>query len=196
MTREELADDALREVANVGSGHAATMLSRLVGGASVMTEVPRVARALTIELLSLLGGANTRVLAAEFSIEGPLLGRWFWVLPERDARRLAAKLTRSSQLSEQLTVQETGALTEAANVVASAFMDGVAKLSRLELWPSTPDLVLGDVSTLVGTAWGDPQDVALAARFHSTDANGFGGQMLWVLPRSAVSMLLKKLGLP
>src|SRR4051812_9677092 len=117
--------DALAEVANIGNGHAASMLARLVGGEGVMIDVPRVSLVDTAQLASLLGGAGTHVVAAEFSIDGGLPGRLFWVLPREDARRLSARLLRRPPSKGPFSSDETGALTEAANIVASACLQVV-----------------------------------------------------------------------
>lgn len=185
--------DALREVANIGSGHAASMLARLVGGLGVMTEVPHVALADGNQLIGLLGGPGNRVLAAEFSIEGGLDGRLFWIVPLEDARRLGARLLRRPTATGKLSADEASALNEAANIVASACLTVLGGLTRLKLLPSPPDLVEGDVGTLV--AGQTETKVVLEARFQSTDAPSFGGQLLITLGAAGVATLLSRLGL-
>ena len=51
----ELELDALREIANIGCGHAASALSRMVGGKGVCVDVPRVLAARKEEILALVG---------------------------------------------------------------------------------------------------------------------------------------------
>lgn len=185
--------DALAEVANIGSGHAASMLARLISGLGIMVDVPRVTLAETAQLVSLLGGAGTQVLAAEFSIEGGLPGRLFWVLPREDARRLAGRLLRKPTATGPLNADETAALTEAANIVASACLTVMGGLLRLKLLPSPPDLAEGEVGTLLGS--GSAFDaVALEARFASTDSPGFVGQLMMVFGAEGMKTLLQQLG--
>lgn len=184
---------ALAEVANIGSGHAASMLARLISGLGIMVDVPRVTLAETAQLVSLLGGAGTQVLAAEFSIEGGLPGRLFWVLPREDARRLAGRLLRKPTATGPLNADETAALTEAANIVASACLTVMGGLLRLKLLPSPPDLAEGEVGTLLGS--GSAFDaVALEARFASTDSPGFVGQLMMVFGAEGMKTLLQQLG--
>ena len=186
--------DALAEVANIGSGHAASMLARLISGLGVMVDVPRVTLADPAQLVSLLGGAGQQVLAAEFSIDGGLPGRLFWVLPREDARRLAGRLLRKPTATGPLTVDETAALTEAANIVASACLTVMGGLLRLKLLPSPPDLAEGEVGTLLGSS--TPYDaVALEARFASTDSPGFVGQLMMVFGAEGLKTLLQQLGI-
>ncbi len=185
--------DALREAANIGGGHAASMLSRLVGGLGVMVEVPRIAPADGQQLVTMLGGPGTHVLGAEFTIEGGLDGKLFWVLPKDDAHRLGARLLRRPTSAGHLSADETLALSEAANIVASACLSVLGGLTRLKLAPSPPDLASGDVATLLGGV--GHEGWVLETRFFSTDAPSFGGQLLLLLSREGVKTLLERLGL-
>lgn len=185
--------DALREAANIGGGHAASMLSRLVGGLGVMVEVPRIAPAAGGQLIAMCGGAGTRVLGAEFTIEGGLDGKLFWVLPKEDARRLGGRLLRRPTSDGHLSADEELALAEAANIVASACLSVLGGLTRLKLAPSPPDLADGDIATLL--AGDDRKGWALETRFQSTDAPTFGGQLLLLLSHAGVDTLLARMGL-
>ncbi len=187
--------DALAEVVNIGSGHGASMLARLVGGDGVMVDVPRVSLVDSEQLASLLGGAGTQVLAAEFSIDGGLPGRLFWVLPRGDARRLSGRLLRRPAVSGALTPDEAAALNEAANIVASACLTGIGKLLQLKLLPSPPDLVEGEVGTLLGGKGARFDAVVMEARFASRDSPTFGGQLVMVLDAAGLRALLTRLGL-
>src|ERR1700694_2518920 len=84
--------DALREVANVGCGHTATALSRLVGGRQVQIEVPRVLLADCPKILPLLGEPDATVVATALEIRGDLQGQLLLVLQEDDAHRLSSEL--------------------------------------------------------------------------------------------------------
>ena len=79
-------EDALREVANMGSAKAASMLARLVGDVGVLVDVPVVLSANRYQLGWLLGGRDVKVHAATFGIEGELPGQLWWVLKDDDAR--------------------------------------------------------------------------------------------------------------
>jgi chemotaxis protein CheC len=186
--------DALAEVANIGSGHAASMLARLISGLGVMVDVPRVSLVDSAQLVSLLGGKGTQVLAAEFSIDGGLPGRLFWVLPREDARRLAGRLLRRPTATGELNVDEAAALTEAANIVASACLTVVGGLLRLKLLPSPPDLAEGEIGTLLGSGKSSFDAVVLEARFASTDSPGFVGQLMMVFGADGMRTLLTQLG--
>ena len=186
--------DALAEVANIGSGHAASMLARLISGLGVMVDVPRVSLVDSAQLVSLLGGRGTQVLAAEFSIDGGLPGRLFWVLPRDDARRLAGRLLRRPTATGNLNADESAALTEAANIVASACLTVVGGLLRMKLLPSPPDLAEGEIGTLLGSGKDSFDAMVLEARFASTDSPAFVGQLMMVFGADGMRTLITRLG--
>jgi len=92
-----------------------------------------------------------------------------------------------------LSADETLALAEAANIVASACLSVLGGLTRLKLAPSPPDLADGDIATLL--AGDERKGWALETRFQSIDAPTFGGQLLLLLSHGGVDTLLARMGL-
>lgn len=185
--------DALREVANIGGGHAASMLARLVGGLGVMTEVPRVSHVDVGQLALLMGGAGMRAVTIGFTFEGALCGHLWWVLPAEDARRLGGRLLARPTANGRLSTEERGALAEAANIVASSCCTAIGQLLRGRVVPSTPHLQEGDVGLMLGGYPASAASLVLDAHFHSNDAPTFGGQLLLMLDVENVKTLLGQL---
>jgi chemotaxis protein CheY-P-specific phosphatase CheC len=113
----ERQEDALREVANMGSAGAASMLARLVGDVGVLVDVPVVLSANRYQLGWLLGGKDVKIQSATFGIEGELRGELWWVLREQDAQRLGQRLLARPGVSGPLSSSAAAALSEAANIV-------------------------------------------------------------------------------
>ena len=185
--------DALREVANIGGGHAASMLARLVGGLGVMTEVPRVSHVEVGQLSLLMGGVGLRAVTIGFTFEGALSGHLWWVLPVEDARRLGGRLLARPTANGRLSSEERGALAEAANIVASSCCTAIGSLLRGRVVPSTPHLQEGDVGMVLGAYPSTAPSLVLDAKFHSNDAPTFGGQLLLMLDHDNVKALLGQL---
>ncbi len=191
--------DALREVANVGCGHAASALSRLVGGSRVSIGVPHVSLATLAELPRLLGGPKLPVVAATLEIVGQLGGHLLVVLPEGDARALTG-LMLDEEIEGLLEGAHKDAFGEVANILASACLSAIGTLTGLKLLPSVPQLRQGEVAPLLaseiargGHATHDPV-VALEARFETRTSPPFAGQMV-VLPNpESLRTLLGRLG--
>ncbi|MFL5320237.1 MAG: chemotaxis protein CheC [Myxococcaceae bacterium] len=192
----ELQLDALREVANVGVGHAANALSALVGGSVVQIDVPKVRLLAVSDLPEAIGGADAQVVAASLEMTGGLSGRILLVLPELDANRLCSLLLKR-EVSGELQSDAQSALNEVANIVASACLSAIGRLTSLKLLPSVPTLMQdsGGVvcDTLVDGAFGQ-QLMLLEARFMTRHSPAITGQLL-VLPEAAsLKELLQRLG--
>ena len=195
----ELQLDALREVANIGCGHAASALSQLVGGRAVQIEVPRVLVTHVAQMTELIGGPDSKVVAATLLMEGDLQGTLLLVLPEADAHRLAGLLLNAPS-TDQLSDVQRSAIGEAANIVASACLSAISKLAGLKLLPTIPVLsedsagaVLDEALARVDTG-GAGLVVVLEARFATAAVPRVGGQFLVLPDKSSLKKLLEKLG--
>ncbi|MFO0596487.1 MAG: chemotaxis protein CheC [Myxococcaceae bacterium] len=190
----EQQEDALREVANMGSASAASMLARLVGDVGVLVDVPTVLWANRYQLAWLLGGRDVKVHAATFAIEGELSGQLWWVLREGDATRLGQRLLARPGVSGPLSSSSTAALSEAANIVASACLSSIGTLVHTNLLPSTPSVSAVTVKALVGDADQEERQTILAANFTSTNAPTFAGWLLVMLDGPTTTRALERLG--
>jgi chemotaxis protein CheC len=194
----ELQLDALREVANIGCGHAADALSKLVGGRLVKIEVPQVLVAGRSEMGALLGGHDAKVVTALLGLEGELSGKLVFSMPDLDARQLSGLLLGAGIASE-LGELEQSALAEAANIVTSACLNAVGRLARLKLLPTTPRLVRGVVAEVLAAAVLGPAVesgllVVLEARFQTAHQPLLGGQLLVLADPPSLGKLLGRLG--
>ncbi|MGD2135395.1 MAG: chemotaxis protein CheC, partial [Gemmatimonadales bacterium] len=85
--------DAMREVANIGAGHAATALSQLTNR-RIMINVPRLHARPLEQVSDLLGAPDDVVAAVLMHMLGDLTGRMLFTLPEANARLLCDTLLR------------------------------------------------------------------------------------------------------
>src|SRR5213596_2554628 len=83
--------DALREVANIGAGHAATALSTMIGS-TIMISVPRVNVINVDEIPPVVSDHEEPVAAVLLHMLGDLTGRTLLVFPCAAAMRLAELL--------------------------------------------------------------------------------------------------------
>lgn len=192
----ERQEDALREVANLGSASAASMLARLVGDVGVLVDVPVVLSATQHQLGWLLGGRDVKIQAATFGIEGEFNGRLWWVLREGDATRLGQRLLARPGVTGPLSSSAAAALSEAANIVASACLSSIGTLVHTNLLPSTPSLTTGTVKALVGDDIPETRQTVLAANFMSTNAPTFAGWLVVLLDGDSTARALERLGMP
>ena len=85
--------DALREVANIGAGHAATALSQMIGG-TIMISVPTINVSRLEEVPPQITAPEEPVAAVLMHMLGDLTGRTLLVFPKPTAARLAELMLR------------------------------------------------------------------------------------------------------
>ena len=142
--------DALREVANIGAGHAATALSTMTGG-TIMISVPTINIARLEEVPPQISGPEEPVAAVLMNMLGDLTGRTLLVFPKPTAIRLSELMLRRPQGSSQdLGELEQSAIKEAGNILSGAYMNALSDFMGLMLLPSPPSLAI-DMSTAVLT---------------------------------------------
>jgi chemotaxis protein CheC len=142
--------DALREVANIGAGHAATALSQMTGR-TIMISVPTINIARLEEVPPQITRPEEPVAAVLMHMMGDLSGRTLLVFPKPTAIRLSElMLRRPSGSSEDLGELEQSAIKEAGNILSGAYMNALSDFMGLMLLPSPPSLAV-DMSTAVLT---------------------------------------------
>src|SRR5687767_15420609 len=92
-TLSNLERDALREVANIGAGHAATALSQMTGR-RIMISVPEVSVRRLEEVALLVGPPDTVIAGVLMHVMGDLTGRTLVVLGQESAHALCELLLR------------------------------------------------------------------------------------------------------
>src|ERR1051326_7442471 len=114
--------DALKEVANIGAGHAATALSQMIGE-TIMISVPTINVSRLEEIPPQVGAPDEPVAAVLMHMLGDLTGRTLLVFPRRTARKIASLLTRKTAQADDFSEMEQSAIKEAGNILSSAYMN-------------------------------------------------------------------------
>jgi chemotaxis protein CheC len=186
--------DALREVANIGCGHAANALARLLGNRKVDLSLPRVLVVTAAEAAEAFGDSGL-VVAAKLGLAGELRGRMLFMMPRQEGSALEWLLLRG----QGSAVERESAVSEAANIVASACLSALGKMTGWKLLPSVPVLQRGPAREIVAGVVAETEgeasrEVVLETRFESTGTPTVAGQMLLVLERESARRLLERLG--
>lgn len=135
--------DALREVANIGAGHAATALSTLTS-TRIMISVPMVNVVPPGDFVPELT-AGEQVVAVQMGMSGDMKGRTVFLLPVAAGLRLAERMLRRERgSSSSLGELEQSALNEAGNILAGAYLTALSEFLKMRLMLSPPTLSTGD----------------------------------------------------
>ncbi len=174
--------DALREVGNVGCGCAAGALARLLSGRRIESELPASAELGPDAFGRLLGTGAEALWVAELDLREGLSGRLFCAVPPRAADELLERLLPEGGAAGTAL----SALSEAANILASAYLDGVAALTGRPVVPSPPRVERRRAADLDRAFMESPSSgsVAVATWFHATGDHPFRACLVFV-PTSA-----------
>jgi chemotaxis protein CheC len=146
--------DALREVANIGAGHAATALSQMTGG-TIMISVPTINVAALEDVPPQISGPEEPVAAVLMNMMGDLTGRTLLVFPKQTAKRLAELMLRRPLGSPdgELTELEQSAIKECGNILSGAYMNALSDFMGLMLLNSPPSLAIDMSDAVLTTAY-------------------------------------------
>src|SRR3989442_636512 len=119
--------DALKEVANIGAGHAATALSQLTHR-RIMISVPEINIARLEEVPSLIGDPQEVVAAVLMHMLGDLTGRTLLLFPEAVGRQICDMLLkRPLGTTQAFDTIEQSCLKEAGNILSGAYMNALSE---------------------------------------------------------------------
>lgn len=185
--------DALKELANIASGTAATALSQMLGR-EVEISVPLALALPPADAVEACGEAEQHVAGVVVSLHGDISGIVLLLIPFEHAESLCQMLG-----VEPHTEFGDSALREIGNILATSYLSGLAAMTGLTLEPSPPelqtDMLAAIVSTLlVQTAGGDELALVLDSEL---DVSGEPCSISFLLlPTSGqISDLLAPLGL-
>jgi chemotaxis protein CheC len=141
----EMEMDVLKELGNIGAGHAATSLSKLLDK-EINIAVPSVRlgeiKSLSKEFISdIVAG----VIIALQDLEENKSGYLYIMFPENSSKQIATELFGLEEFDEEMyesTIMEVG------NILSSAFCDASADFMDVILLPSPPNFAV-DVPTAV-----------------------------------------------
>ena len=183
--------DALREVANIGAGHAATALSQLTNR-RILVEVPTVRVGGLPEESSDAGGDYATV---RMQILGDVTGETLQVFPNDTARRIAGILTGADGgVAETFGDMERSALVEAGNIVAGAYLNALSDFMGMLLLMSVPTMKLGTgaITEASPAAGGGARALVLETRFRMEgDTDALDGQFVLVPDPPSVRAILE-----
>ena len=178
---EERIADALRELGNIGAGHAAAAFSEFVGERVTM-RVPLVELVPFDDVTEALGGPETPVAAAYVRVTGDMAGHLFVIQPLSAARRLLSSLAPAARAELPLDAVAESVLEELGNIMAAHFLSSLTDFTQLRLRPSVPSVAvdmaqailamgmleenpLGDFALVIHTAINVPEEQGRAHVF-------------------------------
>jgi chemotaxis protein CheC len=187
----EMQQSALREIANIGSGHAATALSQLLGRP---VDIGYSEALLTVlaEAIDRIGAPMSRSALVDTPIQEDG-GTVLLVFPDDTGEQLCQLLGTSM-------ADEIGrtALQEVGNILATSYLNAIVEMTGMELEPEPPTVevdLLGRLLSQSAASGGSPSDPTVLMRSQITvEASTAKFAFLFVPRIGSVETLLDRLG--
>ncbi|GHS94682.1 chemotaxis protein CheC [Synergistales bacterium] len=198
--------DAIREVGNIGTGNAATALSKLLA-CMIDMDVPR-ADLVSIYSLSEYYGDPDSVVAAVFVRSFGEFGCSLIFIQEEEDADLMVNLLLKQQFGDSVPTDldpemKDSALTEVGNIILSSFLNAVNMLIGTQHQISVPGVardMLASILDVVASIFGQMGDMALVIntqlRVGASSQNEervISGNIVMLPDPDALELLLRKL---
>ena len=132
--------DMLKEVANIGTGNAATSLSNLVKQRISMS-VPTVKMPEFKHLADFVGGADALISGLLVGISGDVDGIMMYLMTEKSACTLTKEIMgRDKKSFADFDEIDYSMLTEIGNILTSSYLTALSQLMNYKINQSVPSL--------------------------------------------------------
>ncbi|MCY6353951.1 chemotaxis protein CheC [Clostridium sp. ZS2-4] len=188
--------DALREVGNIGVGNAATALSQLLNKKIDMT-VPSVNIVPFDEVFS-NEGTERVVIGIIVRVLGDTPGNILFILERNTAFQIIKLLTGEQE--EQLTDMGNSVLCEIGNIIATSYMNAIAKFTGLGITPSVPAVSYDMLGAILSTSFieagqFDDQVLDIETRFlQNNKSEEINGHFYYIPMPGSLEKILSTLG--
>lgn len=142
----EMQLDALRELANIASGTAATSLSRMLQR-SVELSVPKAFALPLAEAVDAAGNPEERMTGVALNITGDIEGIVLLLIDLPGASTLCALLEVDPDTEVGIS-----ALGEIGNILSASYLAALSSMTGLSLLPSPPQVITDMAGSIVSSA--------------------------------------------
>ncbi|MDE5864764.1 MAG: chemotaxis protein CheC [Lachnospiraceae bacterium] len=131
--------DILREIGNIGAGHATAALSTMLNS-NFRMEVPNVKFMDFDEIADRIGGSEALVTAVLTRYTGDLTGMTLFILSVEEAKNLAGTMLSKSYPEDfmDFDYMDKSALKEIGNILMGSYISSIGSLTNLQLRTDPP----------------------------------------------------------
>lgn len=200
---EELSEiefDVLKEISNIGTGNAATAISKMLDG-KVEIEIPIIRFLNFDEISQIVGGAEKEVIGILVTLEQDIDGMMMFVLDKQSASIVVNRILGRppEMICGELSEMENSVLTEFGNIIAGSYLSAISKLTGLVIAPNVPALsndMAGAILSVPAIEFGKVSDrVLLIQSVFDTDNQKAEGFFILIPTLNAFDTIFRKLGL-
>lgn len=192
----EIQKDALKEVGNIGAGHAATALSQLLNSKINLSE-PRIDVIKFRDLATRVGHENRMVAALHMYIRGEAPGQIVVLFDREQSLDFVAQFLRrvigDIQIFDSIA---DSTLKEIGNIIAGSYLSAINNLTGQNVLPSVPTLSYGTIQSAFRTLMSilPDQDVFLIESAFLDKEKEVSGQFIMIPETGSLGPLLAVFG--
>ncbi|MBS3974958.1 MAG: chemotaxis protein CheC [Actinobacteria bacterium] len=194
----ELQLDAIREIGSIGAGHAATALSQLTGK-QIDISVPSLEIVPCTEVPQVFGGPERLVGAVYARILGDISGNILFMV-DRESSLALVDLMRGRTIGTARTFghEEERQVTHTASVLIAAYIASIARLTDMDILPSSPMFALDMAGAILQVAaleasLSSDQAILVRTRF-SDEGTSVDGAPFFLPDSAGLEVILGRLG--
>jgi chemotaxis protein CheC len=189
--------DALKEIGNIGAGHAATALSTMVSR-KIRISVPQVRVLPFAEVPNFIGGSENLSVGILMKIYGLIEGTILLLIPEQNAKKLTNLIIQKELPKTGFSDIEKSALMELGNILASSYIAALADFTNLNIKITVPGFahdMAGAILSVPLSLYGCMGDTAFLLDTEFTESQeGFKFHFLLIPEDKSTHLLLKAIG--
>ncbi|MDD6201792.1 MAG: chemotaxis protein CheC [Lachnospiraceae bacterium] len=187
--------DVLKELGNIGAGNAVTALASMLQ-CRVDMKVPQVKVLDFKDVGTLLGGEEQEMAGVYLAVEGDITGSILFLVKKEVAMHLVKKLM-GSMASDEFGEMERSALKEISNIITGSYLNALASLTNLKIYPSVPDLTVdmaGAILSVPAIEFGILGDKILLIQSQISDEIEIDGFFIMIPDMESYEKILHSLG--
>ena len=189
--------DVLRELGNIGAGNAMTALAQLLN-CKVDMKVPQVRLLEFQNVGTMIGGEEQLMAGIYLGVEGDISGSIMFLLEKGSAKHLITKLMGMDLGGEDFGEMETSALMEVGNIITGAYLNSLATITNLKIYPSVPAICVdmaGAILSVPAIEFGTMGDKILLIQSQFMDEVEINGYFIMVPDIESYTKILASLGM-
>lgn len=141
--------DVLREIANIGSGNAASSLSRMLGH-TVDISIPDISIRGFNETYAALGGPEAVMVGTLLMLSGSISGMMMFLLPI-DITCDMVNMLMYTDIKSHEEIDEMGfsAISEVSNIMSASFVSAISSMTGMPIDISPPEATLDMLGSIM-----------------------------------------------
>lgn len=192
--KEYLRMDFLKEVSNIGLGHAATSLSKMINS-RVDISLPILS---LISIDHVIALKNESICAVKTGFEGDMKGALIIVFKDNTSFWLIDKISGNAAGTTKAYNEEgVSAITEFTNIIGGAFLTALANFMSYRLFPKIPEPFTGKgiviKDNFVKSLKNDTTDAFYVKTEIYVDKKKIEGEIYLLLDKTSLDMMYKKM---